>query len=95
MDQLADSPTLVALRTARGLLQEASLETLAVRRRVAGLADATHWRSRATAAYTAGVARLADDLAALAGLIDATDVELAAAQRDEAARVTALVAPQW
>ena len=70
----ADSPTLAALRIARGLLHEASLEALAVRRRVASVADATQWRSRATDAYAAGVARLADDLAALVGAIDAARV---------------------
>lgn len=91
MDPLPPSPTMIALASARRLLADAGLELLAVRRRVEVLADATEWRSRATAGYRAGVATLADELDRLVRLLDMSDAELISAQRDARLRSTV----QW
>jgi len=81
MDLVALTPLQLAVSAARRLLAEATVDALALRRRVDVLAHATEWRSRATDAYVSAVGVLCDELAQLIRLIDLSDADLAAVQR--------------
>lgn len=77
----ASDVILRALADARRILADAQSDALTLRRQVAGLADDTDWRARATAAYRAAMVELIDDVSRLAARIGASDDDLAVVQR--------------
>ncbi|MFT4213205.1 MAG: hypothetical protein QM622_00290 [Microbacterium sp.] len=87
MNALTESPTLSALHEARRLLARAISDAADLRRRVAAIAAATDWRSRAADGYRAALADLAADVDTLMRLIDASDGDLAARELVETARL--------
>lgn len=89
MDPLADSPTMAALAQARRILADALVDATDLRRRLAAIAAATDWRSRATEDYRRGVATLEDEFERLTRYIEMADDGLAWAQNDEVSRTLA------
>jgi hypothetical protein len=91
MDPFADSPTLLALRTARDLLETAQADLMDAVRTARAVAPDTDWRSRSAEQFHASIEALADDLVLLGHRITAADGDIADAQQ----RAVAAQVARW